>query len=80
MKRLFMMVFVICIFISACSFEESNVSDELVSTLVEESYYSKNDDEVENKKEQEEVTLKFIPYYAFANRGDSDMLVWVRQK
>ena len=48
------MVFVICIFISACSFEESNASDELVSTLVEESYYSKNDDEVENKKEQEE--------------------------
>lgn len=27
-----------------------------------------------------EVTLKFIPYYAFANRGESDMLVWVRRK
>lgn len=29
-----------------------------------------------SKKEQ---TLKFIPYYAFANRGISDMLVWVRK-
>jgi hypothetical protein len=23
--------------------------------------------------------LKFIPYFAFANRGSSDMLVWVRK-
>ncbi len=29
-----------------------------------------------SKKEQ---TLKFIPYFAFANRGVSDMLVWVRK-
>ena len=28
---------------------------------------------------QSEVTLKFIPYYSFANRGRSDMLVWVRK-
>ena len=28
----------------------------------------------------EKVTLKWIPYYAFANRGASDMLVWVRVK
>lgn len=27
-----------------------------------------------------EVTLKFIPYFAFANRGETDMLVWVRRK
>ncbi|MBQ7335095.1 MAG: glycoside hydrolase family 127 protein [Clostridia bacterium] len=26
------------------------------------------------------VTVKFIPYFAFANRGESDMLVWVRKK
>jgi DUF1680 family protein len=24
------------------------------------------------------VTLHFIPYFAFANRGESDMLVWIR--
>ncbi len=24
-----------------------------------------------------EATLKFIPYYAYANRGETDMLVWV---
>ena len=28
----------------------------------------------------EGVSLKFIPYFAFANRGESDMLVWVRRK
>ncbi len=28
----------------------------------------------------EPTKLKFIPYRAFANRGDSDMLVWVRIK
>lgn len=32
------------------------------------------------EKRAKEVTLKFIPYYAFANRGDTDMLVWVREK
>ncbi len=29
-----------------------------------------------SKKKQ---TLKFIPYYAFANRGTSDMIVWIRK-
>ena len=28
----------------------------------------------------EKTSLKWIPYYAFANRGASDMLVWVRVK
>ncbi|MBQ9760805.1 MAG: glycoside hydrolase family 127 protein [Clostridia bacterium] len=27
---------------------------------------------------EEPVRLKWIPYFAFANRGESDMLVWVR--
>ena len=26
---------------------------------------------------QQSVRLKFIPYYAFANREESDMLVWL---
>ncbi len=26
------------------------------------------------------IKAKFIPYYAFANRGESDMLVWVRRR
>lgn len=33
-----------------------------------------------SERREEKVTLKFIPYYAFANRGKSDMLVWIRQK
>lgn len=28
----------------------------------------------------EKSVLRFIPYYAFANRGETDMLVWVRKK
>jgi DUF1680 family protein len=24
--------------------------------------------------------IKLIPYYAFANRGESDMLVWMRYR
>lgn len=28
----------------------------------------------------EKTTLKLIPYYAFANRGDSDMVVWFLRK
>ncbi len=30
----------------------------------------------ESKKEK--IKVKFIPYYAFANRGEGDILVWVR--
>ena len=26
------------------------------------------------------VTLRYIPYYRFANRAECDMLVWVRRK
>ncbi|MBQ7392178.1 MAG: glycoside hydrolase family 127 protein, partial [Clostridia bacterium] len=26
------------------------------------------------------IVAKFIPYFAFANRGESDMLVWVRKR
>ena len=28
----------------------------------------------------EDVTLKFIPYFAWANRGENEMMVWVNQK
>ncbi len=30
--------------------------------------------------EMEEVSLNFIPYYAFANRGETDMQVWTLKK
>lgn len=36
-------------------------------------YYKKTDD-------KEEITAKLIPYYAFANRGESEMLVWLQIK
>lgn len=31
-----------------------------------------------SRARRQDVRLRFIPYYAFANRGESDMLVWVR--
>lgn len=30
--------------------------------------------------EEKEVTLTFIPYYTFANRGESDMVVWINSR
>lgn len=36
-------------------------------------YYSARENEYEI------CTAKFIPYYAFANRGECDMLVWIRK-
>ena len=28
----------------------------------------------------DEVALTLIPYYAFANRGESDMIIWFSKK
>ncbi len=36
-------------------------------------YYKKSD-------ERDEVTVKMIPYFAFANRGEGEMLVWIQAK
>lgn len=33
---------------------------------------------VYKKKEKEAVELKFVPYYTWANRGENEMMVWVR--
>lgn len=31
------------------------------------------------KKKKESQMLKFIPYYAWANRGENEMMVWIRE-
>lgn len=31
-----------------------------------------------HKAEKEEVTLHFVPYYVWANRGENEMTVWIR--
>lgn len=33
---------------------------------------------VYKRKEKEAVKLKFVPYYTWANRGENEMMVWVR--
>ena len=30
-------------------------------------------------EKDKEIDIKFIPYYAFANRGEDDMAVWVKK-
>ena len=45
-------------------------------------YVDKETDELyvdATEDDKDPVTLKFIPYFAFANRGESDMLVWIRR-
>lgn len=51
------------------SIELDGFRDEYTNSLYVEA------DEVKRKS----VRLKFIPYFAFANRGESDMSVWVRR-
>ncbi len=44
-------------------------------------YIEKDDDRLYfdlSEAGKEKLAVKFIPYYAFANRGEGDMLVWVR--
>jgi len=58
-------------------------ADLKVVTLVTNDAYVKETDEnapLYSKKTNSYDTkpIKLIPYYAFANRGDSDMLVWLR--
>lgn len=36
-------------------------------------YFEANDDLIETK-------LKFVPYFAYANRGETDMLIWILKK
>ena len=33
----------------------------------------------ETEEKKTPVTLRFIPYFTFANRGSSDLLVWLRR-
>ena len=32
------------------------------------------------KPEETAASLRWIPYYAWANRGENDMMVWIREK
>lgn len=45
-----------------------------LKNVTDNGLYMRKNDKFEN------VKVKFIPYYAFANRGESDMTVWVNYK
>ena len=54
-------------------------ADFLVPSLETKGYRPKKTEELysDADAEKDEITLKFIPYFAFANRGTSEMLVWI---
>lgn len=56
--------------------------DFLVPSLKTTGYQPKDTDSLyfDATDDYEEIPLRFIPYFAFANRGESDMLVWVLKK
>lgn len=53
----------------------------LVPDIIAKGYKEPENDDLyfEATDALSECELKFIPYYAYANRGESDMLVWVRR-
>ncbi|MBQ9770080.1 MAG: hypothetical protein IJW27_07740 [Clostridia bacterium] len=57
-------------------------ADFLVPSLYTTAYLPKDSDELyfEASGETSEKPLKLIPYFAFANRGESDMIVWIPKK
>ena len=57
-------------------------ADFLVPSLYTTAYLPKESDELyfEASGETSEKPLKLIPYFAFANRGESDMIIWMPKK
>ena len=33
-----------------------------------------------DEETEDDITIKYIPYFAFANRGESDMQIWIKRK
>ena len=56
--------------------------DFILPSMTVAAYKEKASDELYSKAgdDYEEFTLKLIPYYAFANRGETDMQVWFLRK
>jgi DUF1680 family protein len=64
--------------------EKAELSEKefLVSNILLKAYKEPENDNLyfEATDELIETNLKFIPYFAYANRGETDMLVWVLKK
>jgi len=65
-------------------FDENLLGGVIVVTAEAERYNSKwTDDELykfEEESEYRPVTVKFIPYYAWANREPGEMIVWINER
>ena len=58
--------------------EEAYEEDYSLPVLSLKGYRRKNSDRLYRKKsdDYEEITVKLIPYFAFANRGETNMIIW----
>ena len=65
-----------------CGVFDLGETDFLVPSLYTTAYLPKDSDELyfEANGETSEKPLKLIPYFAFANSGESDMIVWIPKK
>ncbi len=65
-----------------CGVFDLGETDFLVPSLYTTAYLPKESDELyfEASGEFTERPLKLIPYFAFANRGESDMIIWFSKK
>ena len=64
--------------------EQAEISERefLVPNILLKAYKEPENDSLyfEATEELIETKLKFIPYFAYENRGETDMLVWVLKK
>ena len=64
--------------------EKAEISEKefLVPNILLKAYKELENDSLyfEATEDLIETKLKFIPYFAYANRGETDMLVWILKK
>ena len=57
--------------------------DFMLPSILADGYRAAESDKLyfaEDEEEMEKINLKLIPYFAYANRGTTEMLVWLLKK
>ena len=68
--------------VDTCGKFDLGETEFLLPNIYTKAYLPKKSEELYSdiSEELDEIPLKLIPYYAFANRGSSDMVVWLLKK
>lgn len=71
-----------CVRIDVKNIVELSDCEFILPSLKTTAYIDKETESLyyEDENNLEEISLKLIPYYAFANRGSSEMYVWLLKK